>query len=104
MARAQRRVSRAFERVVGGAGAIHALLVLLSFLLGAVLDWVRHQPYSFTWSWRMETFMILVAAWICVSLMARWPRHEKYVGRTAGLLLLMMFLGSLLIHQLLDHP
>lgn len=103
-ARAQRRVSRAFERAKGGAGAIHGLLLLLSLLLGAVLDWIRHQSYSFTWGWRMETFIILVAAWISVSLMTRWPRHEKYVGRTAGLLLLVMFLGSLVIHELLDHP
>lgn len=104
MARAHRRVSRAADRVRGGAGAIHALLLLLSFLLGGVLDWVRHQPYSFTWGWRTETLIILLAAWISVSLMTRWPRHEKYVARTAGVLLLMLFLGSLVIHELLDHP
>lgn len=104
MARAQRRVSRAFERARAGADAIHALLLLLSFMLGAVLDWIRHQPYSFTWGWRTETFIILVAAWISVSLMAGWPRHEKYVVRTAGVLLLVMFLGSLVIHEVLDHP
>ncbi len=107
MARAhaqRRRVSRAFERATRGADATHALLLILSFILGAVLDWVRHQPYSFTWGWRMETFIILVAAWIGVSLMSRWPRHEKYVARTAGVLLLVMFLGSLVIHELLDHP
>ncbi len=107
MARAhaqRRRVSQAFERATRGADAIHALLLILSFILGAVLDWVRHQPYSFTWGWRMETFIILVAAWISVSLMSRWPRHEKYVARTAAVLLLVMFLGSLVIHELLDHP
>lgn len=106
MARAgmQRRVSRAFHRAADGAGAIHALILLLSFLLGAVLDWLRHQSYSFTWGWRMETFIILVAAWISVSLMTRWPHHEKFVVRTAGALLLMLFLGSLVIHELLDHP
>ena len=104
MARAQRRVSQAFERATGGASAVHALLLLLSLLLGTVLDWIRHQPYSFTWGWRMETFIILGAAWISVSLMARWPRHEKYVVRTAGILLLVMFLGSLVIHEVLDHP
>ncbi len=104
MARPQRRVSHAIERATGGAGAIHALLLLLSFLLGAVLDWVRHQPYSFTWGWRMETAIILGAAWLSVTLMARWPRHEKYVARTAGVLLLMTFLGSLVIHEILDHP
>lgn len=104
MARAQRRVSDAFSRATGGASAIHALLLLLSFLFGAILDWVRHQPYSFTWGWRLETFSILVVAWLTVSLMARWPRHEKYVVRTAGVLLLVMFLGSLVIHEALDHP
>lgn len=104
MARAQRRVSQAFERARGGADAVHALLLLLSFLLGTVLDWIRHQPYSFTWGWRMETAIILGAAWLSVSLMTRWPRHEKYVVRTAGVLLLVMFLGSLVIHEILDHP
>lgn len=76
----------------------------MSFIVGAVLDWVRHQPYSLTWGWRVETFVILVAAWLCVSLMTRWPRHEKYVVRTAALLLFVMFCGSLVIHELLDHP
>lgn len=104
MASAQRRVSRAIERARGGADAIHALLLLLSFILGAVLDWIRHQSYSFTWGWRMETFIILIAAWISVSLLSRWPRHEKYVVRTTGVLLLVMFLGSLVIHEVLDHP
>ena len=107
MARAHtqgRRMSQAVQRVVGGADAIHALLVLLSFILGAVLDWIRHQSYSFTWGWRTETFIILLAAWLGVSLLAWWPRHEKYVARTAGLLLLVMFFGSLVIHELLDHP
>jgi hypothetical protein len=52
----------------------------------------------------METFIILMAAWISVSLMARWPRHEQYVVRTAGVLLLVMFLGSLVLHAALDHP
>jgi hypothetical protein len=104
MARTRRRVSHAVERASNGAGAIHALLLLLSFLLGAVLDWIRHQPYSFTWGWRLETFIILVAAWLSVSLMARWPHHEKSVARTAGVLLLMLFLGSLVIHEVLDHP
>ena len=70
MARAQaqrRRVSQTFERVTGRAEATHGLLLLLSFILGAVLDWIRHQPYSFGWGWRMETFVILGAAWIgCV--------------------------------------
>lgn len=104
MARAHRRVSQAVQRASGGADAIHALLLILSFILGAVLDWIRHQPYSFAWGWRMETFIILLAAWISVSLMSRWPRHERYVARTAGVLLLMMFLGSLVLHELLDHP
>lgn len=106
MARAQarRRASKAFQRATGGADAVHALLLLLSFILGGVLDWIRHQSYSFTWGWRTETLIILLAAWISVSLMTRWPRHEKYVARTAGVLLLMLFLGSLVIHELLDHP
>ncbi len=107
MARAhaqRRRVSQAFERATRGADAIHALLLMLSFILGAVLDWVRHQSYSFTWGWRMETFIILLAAWTSVSLMAYWPRYEKYLVRTAGVLLLVMFLGSLVIHEVLDHP
>ncbi len=99
-----RGVTKTFERVAGGAEAIHALLLILSFLLGAVLDWIRHQSYSFTWGWRTETFIILVAGWLSVSLMSRWPRHEKYVVRTAGVLLLVMFLGSLVIHEVLDHP
>lgn len=103
-ARTERRVSRAVQRAADGAGAVHALLLLLSFLLGAALDWIRHQPYSFTWGWRTETFIILVAAWLSVALLSRWPRHEKYLMRTAGVLLLMLFLGSLVIHQLLDHP
>ena len=107
MVRAQaqrRRVSRAFQRATRGADAVHALLLILSFLLGALLDWIRHQPYSFSWGWRTETFIILVAAWISVSLMTRWPRHEQYVVRTAGVLLLVMFLGSLVLHAVLDHP
>lgn len=103
-ASAHRRASQAFHRATGGAQAVHALLLLLSFILGAVLDWVRHQPYSFKWGWRMETFIILVAAWICVSLMSWWPRHEKYVARTAAVLLFVMFLGSLVIHEVLAHP
>ncbi len=104
MARAQRRVSHTFRRATSGASAVHALLLLLSFILGAVLDWLRHLPLSFTWGWRMETFIILLAAWLSVALMSHWPRHEKYVVRTAGVLLLAMFLGSLVIHELLDHP
>ena len=107
MARAQarrRRMSQAVERVAGGVDAIHTLLVLVSFLLGAVLDWIRHQPYSFTWGWRTETFIILMAAWISVSLLARWPRFEKNVVRIAGVLLLVMFVGSLVLHEILDHP
>lgn len=103
-ASAQQRVSRTLERVTGGAEAIHGLLLILSFILGAVLDWIRHQAYSFTWGWRLETFIILTAGWFSVSLMSRWPRHEKYVARTAAVLLLVMFLGSLVIHELLDHP
>ncbi len=107
MRRAQlqrRRASETFQRLTGGADAIHALLLLLSFLLGAVLDWVRHQPYSFTWGWQTETFIILLAAWLSVSLVARSPRYEHYLVRTAGILLVVMFLGSLVIHSVLDHP
>ncbi len=105
MARAQRRrVTQAFQQATRGADAVYALVLILSFLLGAILDWIRHQPYSFSWGWRMETFIILMAAWISVSLMARWPRHEQYVVRTAGALLLVMFLGSLVLHAALDHP
>jgi len=107
MARAsaqRRRVSQAFQRARGGADAVHALLLILSFVVGAVLDWIRHQPYSFEWGWRIDTFVILVAAWISVSLMSRWPRHEKYVPRTAAVLLLVMFLGSLVLHEVIDHP
>ncbi len=107
MRRAQvqrRRASETFQRLTGGADAIHALLLLLGFLLGAVLDWIRHQPYSFTWGWQTETFIILLAAWLSVSLVARWPRYEHYLVRTAGVLLVVMFLGSLVIHSVLDHP
>lgn len=104
MARAHRRVSHRPQRATGSAGAVQALLLLISFLLGAVLDWIRHQPYSFTWGWRTETFMILLAAWLSVSLIGWWPRHEQYVGRTAALLLLAMFLGSLVLHAVLAHP
>jgi hypothetical protein len=107
MARARarrRRVSRTVERVRGGADAAHGLLLLLSFMLGAALDWIRHQPYSLNWSWQTETFIILIAAWISVSLVARWPHHEKYIARTAAVLLLVMFLGSVILHELLDHP
>ena len=107
MRRAQvqrRRASETFQRLTGGADAIHALLLLLGFLLGAVLDWIRHQPYSFTWGWQTETFIILLAAWLSVSLVARWPRYEHSLVRTAGILLVVMFLGSLVIHSVLDHP
>jgi hypothetical protein len=107
MARARshrRRVSRAVERARGGPDAAHGLLLLLSFMLGAVLDWIRHQPFSLNWSWQTETFIILVAAWISVSLVGRWPQHEKGIARTAAVLLLVMFLGSVVLHVLLDHP
>ena len=103
-ARAQRRLAKAVQRARGGAEAVHVLILILSFLIGAVLDWIRHQPYSFGWGWRMETFIILGAAGISIALMARWPHHEKYVVRTAGLLLLVLFLGSLVLHEILDHP
>ncbi len=100
---ARRRASKTFQRVASGVDASQALLLMLSFVVGAVLDWVRHQPYSFTWGWQMEMFVILLAAWASVSLMSRWPRHDN-VARTAGLLLLALFCGSIMLHVLLDHP
>jgi hypothetical protein len=106
MARARahrRRASRVVHRARDRADMSYGLLLLLSFLLGAALDWIRHQPYSLAWDWRVETFIILVAAWISVSLMARWPHHERSVARTAAVLLLLMFLGSLVIHEVLNH-
>ena len=79
-------------------------LLLISFVVGAVLDWVRHQPYSFTWDWRMETGAILIAAWISVAVGTRWPGFDYAVTRVTGLLLLATFLGSLALHFLLAHP
>jgi hypothetical protein len=83
---------------------VPGLLLLLSFMLGAALDWIRHQPYSLTWSWQVETFIILVAAWISVSLVSRWPHQQQSVARPAAILLLMLFLGSVVLHVLLEHP
>ena len=103
-ARAQRRrISRGVQRASGDADAMPLVPLLLSFLLGAALDWLRHQPYSLNWSWQMETLIILVAAWISVSLAGRWSHDEKSIARPAAVLLLVMFLGSVVLHELLDH-
>lgn len=99
-----RRRSRASQRATARTEVSPALLLVGSFLIGAALDWIRHQTYSFAWSWQTETGIILVAAWLSVTLLARWPQFEIQIMRATGLLLLALLLGSLVLHMLLAHP
>ena len=96
---------RAVRRAKRGFTAVHGLLLVGSFLIGAALEWVRSTPWSAQWGWRADTFAILVAAWLGVALLAYWPHlSARLLPRAAGLLLAVLFFGTLLMHALINSP
>ena len=97
-----------FERVVRRVRneftAVHALLLVGSFAAGVILEWVRSLPFSARWGWRTDTFAVLVAVWLGACLMARWPHlKERMIPRIAALLLIVLFVGTLVAHELINH-
>ncbi len=100
----RRRSSRTHERRYGAAHSIRALLLICGFVVGALLEWVRSQPRSVHWGWQSDTVAILLAAWAAVALLAWWPeRTERQLPATAALMLAMLFLGTVVMHELMNH-
>ncbi len=98
-----RRRSRARHSVRGDGSTSLALPVLGTFLLGMALEWLRSAPPLTERGWRWDTVTVLVAAWLTVVVIWRAPdgaNDRLFGGATVGLVVL--FLGSLLMHELLN--
>lgn len=87
----------------GTAGhSSQGLIILGGFVVGVGLEWVRFQPVFVESSWRWDTFLILVAAWISVVMLAYAQKGSAHqLPRLAALTLGMLFLGSLIMHEVL---
>ncbi len=71
-------------------------------MIGAGLEWVRAQPTSASWGWQSDSVALLLAAWLAVALLAWWPNTgARQVPPRAGLLLGALFLGMLVMHELI---
>lgn len=81
---------------------IQAMVLCGSFAVGVGLEWLRSLPTSSSYSWRSDTLAVLLAAWASVALLLWWPRGREHPIRTAGLLLLVLYLGTLLAHELIN--
>ena len=100
----RRQFSQAVHRARTNFDAVHALILIGSFVIGALLEWVRSLPFSAHWGWRLDMFSILVAAWLSLALLVKWPHHnDRNMTRVTGLLLLVLFIGSLIMHELINH-
>ncbi|MBA3944035.1 MAG: hypothetical protein H0X37_05670 [Herpetosiphonaceae bacterium] len=100
----RRRSSRTHERRYATAHSTRALLLIGGFVAGALLEWVRSQPRSVHWGWQSDTIATLLAAWAAVALLAWWPeRSERQLPGAAALMLAMLFLGTLVMHELINH-
>lgn len=93
---------RGRERQGSSRESSPGLLILGGFVVGVVLEWIRSQPFFVESSWRWDTFLILVAAWISVVVLANWLKGGTHdLPRSAALILGMLFLGSLVTHEVL---
>lgn len=98
------RARRRGRRFVGPRQS-QATLLLSSFFVGVLLEWLRSQPVNEHWTVRSDMLAILVAAWVSVSLSAWWPESgSRAIPRTAALLLGALFLGTLVGQALLNQP
>ena len=79
------------------------MLLVGSFAIGAVLELLRSVP-AVAANWRWDTALVLAAAW-CVGVLAvRWPgTSERALPRLMALLLLVLFVGTLAMHYLLNQ-
>jgi cytochrome bd-type quinol oxidase subunit 2 len=100
----RRRSSRPREQRYAAAHSTRALLLIGGFVIGALLEWLRSQPRSAHWGWQSDTLATLLAAWMAVALLLWWPdRGERRLPFAAGLMLAMLFLGTLVMHELINH-
>ena len=95
---------RAVRRVRNDFTAVHALLLIGSFAAGVILELVRSLPFSAQWGWRTDTFVVLVAVWLAACLMAQWPHLKERINPSiAALLLIVLFVGTLITHEMINH-
>ncbi len=98
-----RRRSREHRRHRSASDAPQVLLLVGSFIVGMVLEYLRSLPALLDRSWRWDTFAILAAAWLGIVLVARTPQGEgNRLPFGAALILLVLFAGSLLMHELIN--
>ena len=100
----RRRRSSPRGRHDAAGHSTRALLLIGGFVVGALLEWLRSQPRSVHWGWQSDMLAILLAAWAAVALLVWWPgRSERRLPLAAALMLAMVFVGTLVMHELINH-
>jgi len=79
-----------------------ALVVGGSFLIGIVMEWLRSLPVILEASWRVDTLVVLLAAWGAVILLTWWRETKQWASSaTVALVLGALYLGTLMTHVVL---
>ncbi len=77
-----------------------AFVLAGSFLIGVVLEVFRIPGLST--DWRLDTLVILLAAWGSVVLLTWWRETKSWISpQIVGLILVLLYLGTVLTHLVL---
>lgn len=97
--RASESFTNAFTRDRQSAGK----LLLASFAIGAVLEMLRSLE-AIAADFRWDTALILLAAWGAAALAGRWPgAGQRGLPRVTALLLVVLFVGTWVMHRFLNQ-
>ena len=79
-----------------------ALVLVGSFLIGVVLEVFRVPELGLSMDWRLNTLLILLAAWTSVALLTWWRETKTWISpQIVGLMFVLLYLGTLLAHVVL---
>lgn len=100
----RRHKQRSYDGDRDRSGFTPGLAIVGSFVLGVVLELARTRIPVFRADWRADTLAILVAAWICGFLLTRASGlGEHELPRWSALSLGLLLLGSVVMHNLINH-
>lgn len=78
------------------------LVVLGSFLIGIVMEWIRSLPVILHATWRIDTLVVLLGSWSVIALLTWWRETKQWVSpAVVAMLMGVLFLGTLMTHSIL---